>query len=266
MIATKVGEPYDAQIMARDFITLWNTTRFNDLHPEREPGKTGWIVRWVLVERPIVRNINFDGLKSIQQSEILDRFKEKKVGLSAESQYDPNKVQHARNVLQDYLAERGRQFATVEPQLHQVPPSALAIIFKVDEGPKVKVNEITFEGNNAFSHRDLLRPMANLHPYRHPGLHLFRELCSPRPSIPPSSRKIRTHLRSSIGTKAISRQGHRIRLTISSTTGGGQIPYASGLVQQAGQRRRYHTSRIEEGHLYHLNKVTLRGYELFPHQ
>ena len=66
-------------------------------------------------------------MKSITLSEILDRFKERKVGLSVESQYDPNKVQRARNVLQEYLAERGRQFATVEPELRQVPPSSLEV-------------------------------------------------------------------------------------------------------------------------------------------
>ncbi len=164
MIATKKGEPLDAEILNRDFLTLWNTAKFNDIKVEREPGTTGWIVRFVLVERPVVRNIKYDGLKSIQQSEVLDRFKEKKVGLTTESQYDPNKVQHARNVLLEYLAERGRQFATVEPELHQVPPSSLEIIFKVDEGPKVKVHDITFEGNNTFSHREILRAMVNLHP------------------------------------------------------------------------------------------------------
>ena len=87
-------------------------------------------------------------MKSITTSEILDRFKERKVGLSVESQYDPNKIQRAKVVLQEYLAERGRQFATVEPEIHQVPPSSLEVVFKVDEGPKVKVGEITFEGND----------------------------------------------------------------------------------------------------------------------
>ena len=48
-------------------------------------------------------------------SEILDRFKERKVGLTVESQYDPNKVQRAAVVIKEYLAERGRQFATVGP-------------------------------------------------------------------------------------------------------------------------------------------------------
>ena len=52
-------------------------------------------MRFIVVERRIVRSIKYDGMKSITQSEILDRFKERKVGLSVESQYDPNKIQRA---------------------------------------------------------------------------------------------------------------------------------------------------------------------------
>ena len=54
---------------------------------------------------------------------ILDRFKERKVGLSVESQYDPNKIQRAAVVLKEYLAERGRQYATVDPQIEQILPT-----------------------------------------------------------------------------------------------------------------------------------------------
>src|SRR5580704_5013472 len=163
MIITKKGDPYDEESLHRDFMALWNTARFDDIRMEREVGKTGWIVRFTVVERRIVRSIKYDGLKSITQSEILDRFKERKVGLSVESQYDPNKIQRARNVLQDYLAERGRQFATVNPEIRQVPPSSLELTFKVNEGPKVKVHEITFDGNNVYSDLLLKRAMKNLH-------------------------------------------------------------------------------------------------------
>ena len=176
MIFTKPGDAYDEDSLHRDFMALWNTNRFDDIHMEREPGQRGWIVRFVLVERRVVRAIKYDGLKSIQQSEVLDRFKERKVGLSVESQYDPNKVQRARNVLLDYLAERGRQFATVEPELHQVPPSSIEITFKVDEGPKVKVHKIGFEGNTIFSQRVLVRSMQALKPIGIPHSIFFESL------------------------------------------------------------------------------------------
>src|SRR4029077_14835562 len=151
MIVTKRGDKYDEETLHRDFMALWHTGRFDDIRIEREPSASGWIIRFVMVERRVIRSIKYDGNKSVTTSEILDRFKERKVGLSVESQYDPNKVQHARNVLQEYLAERGRQFAAVEPELHQVPPSSLEIVFKVDEGPKVKVGDIVFHGDHVYS-------------------------------------------------------------------------------------------------------------------
>jgi len=147
LIFTKRGDKLDEDSIHRDFMALWNTGRFDDIRVEREAGKTGWILRFIMAERRVIRSIKYDGNKSVSNSEILDRFKERKVGLSVESQYDPNKVQRARNVLQEYLAERGRQFATVDADLRQVPPSSLELTFKINEGPKVKVGTISFSGN-----------------------------------------------------------------------------------------------------------------------
>jgi len=119
MMVTKKGDRFDPEALRRDFMQLWNTSRFDDITLETEPGQAGIIVRFVLVERRVVRSIKYEGIKSVTVSEILDRFKERKVGLTVESQYDPNKVQRATVVLKDFLAERGRQYATVDPQLRK---------------------------------------------------------------------------------------------------------------------------------------------------
>ncbi len=176
LIATRKGDRFDEEVLRRDFLALWNTGRFDDIKLEREAGKTGWIVRYVLVERRVVRTIKYEGNKSITLSEILDRFKERKVGLSTEQQYDPNRIQRARNVLQEYLSERGRQFATVEPQIRQLPPSSLEITFKIDEGPKVKVASVNIIGNKAFSAREVRRAMKNLHAIGLPHSIFFEEV------------------------------------------------------------------------------------------
>src|SRR5882762_426109 len=165
LIMTKKGDIYNEDAMHGDFMRLWNTGRFDDIRLETEQGKTGIIVRYVLAERRVVRSIKYSpGMKSVSVSEVLDRFKERKVGLTVESQYDPNKVQRAAVVLKEYLAERGRQFATVEPDLRQIPPSSLEVVFKVNEGPKVKVGEISVQGNSVFTDRDIRRAMKNLRP------------------------------------------------------------------------------------------------------
>ena len=108
---------------------------------------------------PTIREINYTGLSSVSTSDVLDRFKERKVGLSLESQYDPTKVKKAEVVLKELLAEHGRQFAT-DP--HRGPPNSSrrpwALTFVVKEGPKVKVGKIKFEGNKNISSRVSAEP------------------------------------------------------------------------------------------------------------
>src|SRR5690349_22779716 len=48
----------------------------------------------------------------------------------------------------------------VTPQYERVASSnAVILVFKIDEGPKVKVGQIKFKGNHAFSDRKLIRAM-----------------------------------------------------------------------------------------------------------
>ncbi|PWT97256.1 MAG: outer membrane protein assembly factor BamA [Terriglobia bacterium] len=164
LIFTKPGDVYNEETLRRDLTTLWNTGRFDDIRIEAEPGRTGLIVRFAVTERRVVRSINYEGIHSVTVSEILDRFKDRRVGLSVESQYDPNKVQRAAVVLKEFLAERGRQYASVDPVIEQIPPSSLKVTFNVNEGPKVKVGAIDIEGNKAFSRRQVVRSMKDTRP------------------------------------------------------------------------------------------------------
>ncbi|MFZ0589292.1 MAG: outer membrane protein assembly factor BamA [Bryobacteraceae bacterium] len=177
LILSRKGDVYSDDAIHRDFMALWNSGRFDDLKVEKQTAPDGGIIiRFIVAERRVIRSIDYTGNKSISKSEILDRFKDRKVGLSPESQYDPGKVQRAKNVLQEFEAERGRQYATVTPEVRQVPPSSVEINFKIDEGPKVKVGKINLQGNNAFSDRVVIRSMKNLKPIGIPYSILFENL------------------------------------------------------------------------------------------
>jgi len=165
LIQTKAGDLYSEEGLRRDFMQLWNSGRFDDLRIEAEPGTVGLIIRFVVTERRVIRSIDYLGLHSVSVSDILDRFKERKVGLAVESQYDPNKIQHAAIVLKELLGERGHEYATVTPVLEQVPPASLKLTFNVDEGPTVKVGNINILGNQAFKRNWIVWQMQNLRPY-----------------------------------------------------------------------------------------------------
>src|SRR5205809_194801 len=82
---------------------------------------------------------------------------EKKVGISQESPYDPARVKKAEGVIKLMLAEKGRQDATVETVTELIPPTAIALTFKINEGPKIKIQKIDFQGNTVFSDRKIKR-------------------------------------------------------------------------------------------------------------
>jgi outer membrane protein insertion porin family len=177
-IFTHPGDVYDQAAMDRDFMSLWNTGYFEDLRFERETTNKGWIIHIYVTEKPTIREIHYVGLSSISQSDVLDRFKERKVGLTQESQYDPTKVKKAEVVIKQLLAEHGRQFAVVRTEVKPIPPAAVAVTFNVKEGPKVKVGNIRFEGNKHLGTRYLRSSMKNLKPIGVPHSIFLEDLIS----------------------------------------------------------------------------------------
>ena len=163
-IFTKAGDIYDAASLERDFNSLWNTGYFEDIKFLREQTPKGWRIIVQVKEKPTIREILYTGLNSVSQSDVLDRFKQDKVGLVVESQYDPTRIKKAEVSMKNLLSEHGRQFATIRTEVRQLPPAAVSITFVVKEGPKVKVGKITFEGNKSIKSRVLRAAMKNLRP------------------------------------------------------------------------------------------------------
>ena len=171
-IFSRKGDPYNEETLRRDFQALWNTQFFEDVKLRVEDSaeiSNGKIIVFEVKERPVIRRIRYDGNHSVSESDILDRFKERKVGLTVESSFDPTRIKKAEVVLKELLGEHGRQFAKVTPLYERIASSnAVILVFKVDEGPKVKVGRIKFTGNHAFSDRKLIRAMRHDRPYSIP--------------------------------------------------------------------------------------------------
>jgi outer membrane protein insertion porin family len=158
-VFTHKGSVYDENALERDFMALWNTGMLDDIRCEVADGEQGKIVTFFVREKKIVRSIEYKGLSSVQISDVLEEFKKRKVGLSIQSQHDPVVIRRAQVVLEELLAAHGRQFARVRSRTRNIPPNSVALTFIVSEGPKVKIGEVHFQGNAAFSDAKLARSM-----------------------------------------------------------------------------------------------------------
>ena len=202
---THPGDTYDPVSIERDFNSLWNTGYFENLRIEREDSEKGIILNVFVRERPTIREINYKGNSSVSHSDILDRFKKEKVGLSVEGQYDPTKVMRAETVLKELLAEHGHQFAIIKTDVKTIPPASVQVNFNIKEGPTVKVGEIKFTGNQHLSSLHLRRSMKNLKPIGIPYSIIFE-----RP-VRPDLRRLQARRRHRARPLCLSRQGLRQR-------------------------------------------------------
>jgi outer membrane protein insertion porin family len=153
------GDIYDENSLERDFMALWNTGFLDDIRLEVSDGEKGKILTFFVREKKLIRSIDYKGLSTVQQSDVLDEFKKRKVGLSIQSQYDPVVIKRAEVVLQDMLSAHGKMFATVRARTRNIPPNSVALTFIVVEGPKVKMGKVSFTGNTVFSGHRLERAM-----------------------------------------------------------------------------------------------------------
>ncbi|MGB6826997.1 MAG: outer membrane protein assembly factor BamA [Terracidiphilus sp.] len=172
------GDTYDINAIEASFQSLWNTGYFENLRVEREDTEKGVVLNIFVREKPNIREIHYNGLSSISQSDILDRFKKEKVGLSEDGQYDPTKVERAVDVIKQMEAEHGHQFATVKTDVKTMPPASVQITFNVKEGPVVKVGKIKFVGNTHLNSLYLRRSMKNLKPIGIPYSIIFEDIFS----------------------------------------------------------------------------------------
>jgi outer membrane protein insertion porin family len=151
-IGTREGDPYNPVQLDRDVRALYAQGHFEDVKVFAEDGtRGGKIVTFEVRERPLLLDIKYEGLKSVQQSTVLEEFRKRSVGLSKESQYDAVKVRRAAAVIKELLANEGRPEATVTPETEQISATAVALTFRIDEGPRFRVAEVEFEGNKVFS-------------------------------------------------------------------------------------------------------------------
>jgi outer membrane protein insertion porin family len=161
-VQTRPGDPYNADQVARDLQTLNGLGFFEKTETKvtiEDAPRGGIRVTFFVKELPIIRDIQFEGLKSVSESDVLKTFRERRVGVSKEAIYDPVKVRNAIRVLKELLAAKGHPNAIVAQAKETVSATSVAVTFQITEGARVRVAQIEFEGSKVFKSSKLRSQM-----------------------------------------------------------------------------------------------------------
>ena len=103
-----------------------------------------------LVENPIIFEVKLIGNKKVNDEALLSE-----VSLKKRSVFSKQKLQIDLKRISEIYTKTGRFLTKIEPKLVQKDQNRVELIFEIDEGPKAKIGEIYFIGNNAFDDKDL---------------------------------------------------------------------------------------------------------------
>ncbi len=157
-IKTRPGDVYSQAALERDLRELLSLSFFDKTATKvlTEPGVRGGVnVIFEVAELPIIRDLQFEGLKAVPESEVLKAFREQRAGISKESVFDPVKAQSATRILREQLASKGYPNAKVTIREEEVSATSTAITFVVDQGNRSRIVDIEFEGNEIFKDSEL---------------------------------------------------------------------------------------------------------------
>ena len=160
-VSDKRWVPYDEtveQTAREDFKRLWATNFLDDLsievHDVRfQNGVIGKVVVYNMEERQRVRIVDYAGNEKVDQNKIEERLKEKGITIRADTFLDPGTLRGVAGAVRELYAEEGYQFADVKPEIKDIPggPKLVHVTFHVSEGPKVKIRDVEFIGNQEVS-------------------------------------------------------------------------------------------------------------------
>jgi len=150
-LGVKAGDPYDPEKIRENFQTLWDVGLLENVSIEAERGAEGVTLVVTIEERPIVKEFDFTGNKKFSSTQIKDRLKEAKIDLRAGAPLSLRDIAKIRSAIADYYVENGYRSATVDYRIEDISKTEKKLVFVIDEGDKIKIAAIRFEGNHVFS-------------------------------------------------------------------------------------------------------------------
>ena len=157
-VQTRKGDAFNEAQIQRDLQALLNLPFFDKTETRvafADGPLGGKVVIFYVKELPVIRELTFKGLSSVGEADLLKEFRERRVGVTKETTYDPVKVKNAERVIKELLSQHGHPNATIESQVEEVSQTSVALTFDIDEGDRVRVVDIQFEGNQHFSDGEL---------------------------------------------------------------------------------------------------------------
>ena len=150
-IATKVGDPYSQTGLRNDLKEIFKMGFFNDVQIDITETTQGKKVIFRVIEKPVISSVVYEGISELKEEDV-----KAAANLKEHFILNPAKITASEEAIKNLYKTKGFYNSAVTSQITYPDDRGAMVTFKINEGKKIFIKEISVEGNTTFSDSELL--------------------------------------------------------------------------------------------------------------
>ncbi len=149
-ITTKPGDIYDPTSLRKDLKTVFSMGYFDNVEIEATDTDNGKKILFRVQEKPLIGSVVITGADNIKEENVRDA-----ANIATNTILNPTKVNDAVTRVKELYKSKGYYNTEVEANISYPSKDNAEIRLVVQEGDKISVEEIAFQGNTTFEDDEL---------------------------------------------------------------------------------------------------------------
>ncbi len=149
-IKTKEGEVFSPSLIKDDIKVLYQLGHFEDVQVKTEGFESGLKVIFVLKEKPLIREITIEGNEELTTEKLKEG-----LTLLPRTAFNLQLINENAEKIRLKYQEEGYYDAVVVPVVSEQRGGDRSVVFYIEEGEKVKLEDVVITGNNAISTKEI---------------------------------------------------------------------------------------------------------------
>jgi outer membrane protein insertion porin family len=154
VMQTREGEIISPARLREDLKSIYKMGYFTDVKFDLTDTPAGRILTVIVKEKPSIKEIITKGNHKVKRDKILEVMNLKPYSVASEGA-----IQEDINKVQNLYREQGYYEAHVRYELVPLTANEVDLVLHIDEGGKMAIKEINFEGNKSFKAKELREVM-----------------------------------------------------------------------------------------------------------
>ncbi|HEY3302856.1 MAG TPA: outer membrane protein assembly factor BamA [Candidatus Binatia bacterium] len=146
-LQARAGEAFDPTVVEKDVKSIYRMGFFDDVQAELSPEA---VLTYSVKEKPYVNEVKIQGNSQISKEKVETAF-----GIAPRTILDRDKIVEGIGKVKKLYSEQGYVNASVDYTVTSAENNQAVVSVDIEEGNRLLVKRISFQGNRSFSEKDL---------------------------------------------------------------------------------------------------------------